>query len=55
MKTKTPCSEESKMTDVAIKMTLKLRDILGNSKPIELVLNELSARREAKWERTCQR
>ena len=39
------------MTDIAIKLTLKLRDVLGNNKLIELVLNELSARREAKWER----
>jgi len=38
------------MTNFAIKLTLKLRDIFGNSKLIELVLNELSARREAKWE-----
>ena len=38
------------MTNIAIKITLKLRGITGNNKLIERVLNELSARREARWE-----
>ena len=38
------------MTIIAIKVTLKLRDVFGNNKLFERALNELSACREAQRE-----